>query len=171
MPTTSNYALRYPASTGTVRVHTDIQNLATDADTALTRKGYIADGSRTTSSGTFTTVETVLQSLSFTAVAGVRYKITAVQSIQSTIAGGSVQMRLRWASGASVTTAGTQISSILAPCNTAGLGFVAPLIVTFTPGVSGTVTVGVTAVQNTGTGTISSFGDTKQINTILIEGV
>jgi hypothetical protein len=35
MATTTNFALRYPLSTGTVQVHTDLQNLATDTDTAM----------------------------------------------------------------------------------------------------------------------------------------
>jgi hypothetical protein len=35
VPTTTNFALRYPSSASTVAVHTDMQNLATDVDTQL----------------------------------------------------------------------------------------------------------------------------------------
>jgi hypothetical protein len=36
---------------------------------------------------------------------------------------------------------------------------------------SGQVTVGVTAVRNSGSGTVSSFGDSRMTNTILVERV
>ncbi|WP_446219467.1 hypothetical protein [Micromonospora sp. IBHARD004] len=80
-------------------------------------------------------------------------------------------MRLRWASGGSVTTSGTQIDSILAPCNTGGLGFLAVLLAHVVFGVNVTITVGVSAVRNTGTGNLSSFGSSAQINKILVDGV
>ena len=167
---TTSLGLRYPASTDNYRPHTDIQNLASDTDAQILLKGWWADGSRTSASGTFTTVETVLQSLTFTAVANVKYEIIAIQSIQSTVAADSATMKIRWATGPTVTSGGTQIDSKIAPCYTAGLGFPMTLLGYFTPG-AGQVTVGATAVRNIGTGTLSSFGSAAQINTISAKGV
>lgn len=140
------------------------------ASSDLALKGYVDDDLRNTASGTFTTVETVLQSMTVTAVAGIRYKISAVQSIQSTVNGDSVVMRLRWQTGATLTSGGSLIVAEIAPCNTAGLGFLTTMFGTFIPG-AGQITVGVTAVRNLGTGTLSSFGGTNQTNILLLEGV
>ncbi|MFD6771064.1 hypothetical protein ACFWC6_33140 [Micromonospora chalcea] len=170
MPNTT-LGITYPSSTDHNRQWEHLQELATDVDTLIGRKGWIAESTRTSASGTITTTETIVQSVSFTAVAGVKYKVTAEQSVQSSANGESAVVRLRWASGGTVTNSGTQIDSKIAPCNTATLGFLATLRGTFTPNVNGTVTVGVGIVRNTGTGNITSFGSSNQINTITIEGV
>lgn len=140
--------------------------------TADSIPGYVTENQRTTQSGTFTTTETVVQSVTFSAVSTTRYKITAVQSFESTVAGDSIAVRLRWASGSSVTSAGAQIHSVITPGNTANLGFVVTLVGTVVFGVSGNVTVGVTGVRNTGaTGIYKSFGSANQIDTIVIERI
>lgn len=62
MPTTPNYALRYPSSTDDVRPYEDLQFLATDADTALANlelhpygasNQAVTSGSDTTTSATY----------------------------------------------------------------------------------------------------------------------
>lgn len=131
-------------------------------------RGTIANDQRNTSSGAFT-AETLLQSVTFTALAGILYSIQALQNVQSTIAADLAEVHLRWAAGATVTTAGTQISSALISLPTAGRGIQANLLATFTPG-AGQFTIGAFAVRNTGTGNISSFGATAAINTIYIRG-
>ncbi|MBQ1042360.1 hypothetical protein KBX03_07560 [Micromonospora sp. C72] len=170
MPDTS-LGITYPASGGHGRLWEHFQTFADDVNTLLLRKGYIADSARTSSSANVTTTETVIQSLTFNAVAGTRYKVTALQSVQSTAAGDSCIVRTRWATGATVTTGGTQIDSKIIPSYTAALGFLATSVGTFVASSTGQVTVGVTLARNTGLNTWSSFGNSSQINTILVEGV
>ncbi|WP_409074061.1 hypothetical protein [Micromonospora chalcea] len=170
MPDTS-LGITYPSSTSHTRLWEHFQALAEDVDTILARKGYIAESKRATATGSITTTETVIQSVTFTAVAGVRYKVTATQSTQSTVAGDNPQIRLRWAAGASVTASGTELISKLAVAAVVSKGEPVDLVDTFVPNVNGQVTVGVTLVRNAGTGNVSSFGDSRQVNTILIEGI
>lgn len=138
---------------------------------ALARKGYVLHGERTAASGTFTTVETIVQTLTFPGIAGQRYKITAEQSVQSTVANDVAQCRLRWATGASVTTAGTAVASKFPTCITAALGNLFVIIGYVVPATTDDVTVGVTLVRGLGTGTLSSFGSAAQVNTIHAEAV
>ena len=135
-----------------------------------TAPGWVAESNRQTVVGSITTTETALQSVTFAAVAGVRYKVTALQSIQASVAGDLIQMRLRWNSGATFTTGGTELYTTLPNADVAGKGQPVPLIATVT-GLSGTVSVGVTAVRSAGTGTITSNGDSRQTNTLLVERV
>ena len=138
--------------------------------TPSTAPGWVAEGSRIATVGSITTTETVLQGVVFTAVSTARYKITALQSIQSGVAGDLIQMRIRWNPGAALTTSGTELVSILPNADIAGKGQAQALVTTVT-GLSGQVSVGVTAVRNSGTGTVSSFGSTTQNNTILVERI
>ncbi|MEV7263965.1 hypothetical protein AB0N38_10480 [Micromonospora aurantiaca] len=164
--------ITYPGSTGHTRLWEHFQTLAEDVDALLARKGWIAEGIRNTTSPTFTTVETVVQSLTFDAIAGVKYKITALQSFQSTVAGEAAQVRLRWAVGTAVTAGGTQLDSKLPAAFTVNLGALCSLVGTFVSPITDKITVGVTGIRSVGTtGTWSSFGDAKQLNTILVEGV
>lgn len=169
MPDTS-LGITYPASTDHARVWEHFQALAQDVDTLLGRKGYVGESTRSTASSSFTTTETVIQSVTFTAVAGVRYKIMAVQSVQSTVAADLIQARLRWSAGSSLSTAGTEITTLLINQDVAGKGIIVTLLATVT-GLSGEVTVGVTAVRAAGTGTCSSFGNSQQENIVLVEGI
>jgi hypothetical protein len=138
--------------------------------TPATAPGWVTEGSRQTAVGSITTTETVLQSVTFTAVSTARYKISAVQSIQSTVAGDLIQMRIRWSAGAILSTSGTELVTILPNADIAGKGQIWQLVATVT-NLSGQVTVGVTAVRNSGSGTVSSFGDSRMTNTILVERV
>ena len=138
--------------------------------TPATAPGWVAESTRQTVVTGITTTETVLQSVTFTAVATARYKITAAQSIQSSVAGDLIQMRIRWSAGAILSTSGTELVTILPNADIVSKGQTQPLIATVT-NLSGQVTVGVTAVRNGGTGTITSNGDSRQTNTILVERV
>lgn len=169
MPTTT-LGITYPDSTDAVRVWEDMQTLAEDVDGLIAAKGFVAEDIRTSSSGTFTTSETVVQSLTWTAVSTVRYKITAVQSLQSSVANDNASIRLRYASGASVTSGGAQLRVIFPNLDVANKGQYETLVATVT-GLSGQHTVGVTAVRSTGTGTLQSFGSAGAENYILIEGI
>jgi hypothetical protein len=78
---------------------------------AAVPRGLVAAPSRlTTDSATFAATEVMLWQFTFTAVSGRRYSFKINSGINALTAS-TVQMRLRWATGASVTTAGTQIWS------------------------------------------------------------
>lgn len=139
-------------------------------DTEVSQKGFVVESVRTTASANFTTTEVVIQSVTFTAIAGVRYKITAVQAFQSNVANDLIQVRLRIQSGPTLTTGGTQIRSSLPNCDVAARGNVSTLVGTVT-GLSGQHTVGITAVRTAGTGNCSSFGSAAMEDTILVEAM
>ena len=133
--------------------------------------GWVAEDIRTTSSGTFTTTETVLQWATFTAVNVARHKITALQGVQSTAAGDLIRVRLRWEGGGTLTTGGTQLLALLPNADIATKGTLLTMVATVT-GLTGSVSMGVTAVRDTGTGTISSFGAAgRQEHLVLVERV
>ncbi|MDW3849649.1 hypothetical protein NMK34_23835 [Micromonospora sp. BRA006-A] len=169
MPDTS-LGITYPASTDHTRIWEHFQTLAQDVDDLLSRKGFVAESIRNTASPNVTGTETVIQSVTFDAIVGVRYKAAAVQSFQSTGSGDSAVARLRWAAGISVTSGGAQIDSKIVPSYAANLGFVTPMGGFFVAAATGKITVGVTVVRNTGTNTWSSFGNASQLNTISVEG-
>lgn len=170
MPTTAR-GVFYPLSSAAVRIWEILQQTAESVDDAIDAAStWVAEDERTTSSSTITTTETVVQFVSFTSASTTaRYKITALQSTQSSVADDTIQVRLRWASGGTVTTAGTQIASVLPNADKAGRGNSVTITKTFVPGVAGTVTVGVTVVRSGGTGNIISFGSAQMVNTILVE--
>lgn len=132
--------------------------------------GYVADSVRTTGSVSITTVETVIQQVTFTAVASARYRVTAMQSVQSTIANDNMQLRIRGNGGATLSTGGSELASVLPNANQAGKGQHVTLWA-FLVGWAGQVTVGCTLVRSTGTGTVTSFGGTGNHNLIMVEVV
>ncbi|MEU8334791.1 hypothetical protein [Micromonospora tulbaghiae] len=133
--------------------------------------GWVAESLRDTTVGTFTTTETLLQSITFNAHPAARYKFTALQSIQSSVAGDLIRVRMRYTTGTGpVLNTSTEIMSQLPNADIAGKGQVLPTIATIT-GLTGDITVGVFAVRESGTGNISSFGDARQKNLLMVERV
>src|SRR5690606_27999154 len=68
----------------------------------------VAESYRTSTVGTFTTNETVVQYVTFTAVAGYRDEVAAVQRYQSSTPNELKRLRLRWIAAGALTTAGKQ---------------------------------------------------------------
>lgn len=163
--------ITYPTSTDHTRMWEHFQTLANDVDALLSRKGYINEGTRNTPSAAVTTTETVVQSLTFTAVAGVRYKVTAVQALQSSVVNDLIQARIRWAVGGSVTSAGTEIATIMPNADVANRGQVYTLVGTLVAPSSGSITVGFSIVRNAGTGNVLSHGAAQMVDYLLVEGV
>lgn len=145
--------------------------LAGDFVDAALAPGYVIEHLRNTVSPNITTTETVVQMVSFQAVTGARYKITATQSFQSNVAGDLIRVRLRWDTGASVDASGNEFMTQLPNADIAGRGQVLVTVKTLTGLPAGQVTVGVTFVREGGSGTVLSFGDSRQTNTILVERV
>lgn len=146
-------------------------HIATAAEFAA--RGTIDNNQRnTTVTLAARSTEQLLQSSTFTALAAVEYSVFAKQSVQSAAASADlVQVHLRWAAGASVTSAGALIDSVIVPCPSAGIGNWGILLSSFVPG-AGQVTVGAFAVANAAapTGVISSFGAATNINTLYVRG-
>lgn len=133
------------------------------------QKGYVNDNTRVVNSAGFTTTETVTDSLTFTAIAGVRYKLTFTGWAQSTIANDLVQVRFRYQAGAVLTAAGTQFASQQPNCDIANRGTEVVMIKPVTGIAAGQTTIGVTMVRSSGTGTISSAGSAVQESYLLLE--
>lgn len=155
----------YRGSVGNL-LRTDDSFLATGFVT-----GNAAESIRVANSANVTTTETVIQSLTFNAVAGQKYMVQVVQNVQSTVAGDLVYVRVRWAAGASVSASSQRAVTNLMNCAVASRGVPCPLNTLIVPGVTGQVTVGVTLQRYSGTGTISSSGNSDfQENTIYVVG-
>lgn len=142
--------------------------MSVTADRLNDGPGYVGEGIRTTASGTITTTETGVQSLTFTAEAGARYRINAVQGAQGT-AGESAIARMRIGVGTSVGTSGTIVDSKIVPFPYNALGVPYLLRGTYVAAVDGDHTVGIFLIRNVGTNGISTFGNTSQRNTIDVE--
>lgn len=133
----------------------------------LVTGGYVGTTVRTISAPTFTTTETVIDTLTFTAESTIRYLVFSVLNYQSSVANDLVQIRYRWQAGGTLTTGGTQFHSVLTNCDIVNRGAPATLIRDIT-GLSGQVTVGTTAVRSSGTGTITMFGSATQNNILIV---
>lgn len=131
--------------------------------------GYVGTTVRTSAPGSFT-AETVIDTLTLTAEPTQRYMVTALPNYQSSVANDLVQLRLRWQAGGTLTTAGTEFHSLLLNCAVASRGEQAILQRDIT-GLSGQVTVGVTAARSSGTGNITMFGSSSQNNVLFVVAV
>lgn len=122
-----------------------------------------------TSNVTATTTETLLESVTFTVLAGRRYKYTYSASGQSSAAGDNYELRVRYAAGASVTSAGTQIHGALVSGTAAG----SAIPIAFTKPHAGLplgqVTLGVFVIRTFGAGTITASASAVNPTCLLIE--
>lgn len=149
---------------------TDRYEYYTGAVWAPLNKGFVADATRVSSSAGFTTTETVTDSLSFTSAGpAVLYKLSFFGFVQSTVANDLAQVRFRWQTGGTLTTGGTQFSTVTINCDVAGRGALVSFYKVVTGITAGTASIGVTMVRNTGTGTLSSVGNANQENYVLLE--
>jgi hypothetical protein len=133
-------------------------------------KGFVADTTRTSSSAGFTNVEIVTDSLTFTSNGpAVIYKLSYFGVVQSTVANDLAQPRFRWQTGGTLTTAGTQFSTVTVNCDVAGRGALFSFFKTVTGIPAGTASIGVTMVRNSGTGTLTSVGSANNECYLLLE--
>jgi hypothetical protein len=132
--------------------------------------GFVSESYRNTAVGPFT-AETVIQFVTFNALANVRYEALAVQHYQSDVANDLVQIRLRWIAGATLTTGGTQFQSVDPNCDVAGRGSLATINGTFLSSVTGQMSVGVTAVRQSGSGNVTMSGGSQQINSLIVKSI
>lgn len=133
-------------------------------------KGYVTDLTRVVNSSSFTTTETVLDFVTFTAQTGAFYKLTWNGNLRSSIAADVALVRFRWQAGPTLTTAGTQwyIVQLNFPNAVANQApaFNFCKVISGIP--AGQTSIGVTAIRATGSGTLSSLGSgTWEVNTLL----
>jgi hypothetical protein len=152
---------------------TNIYEFYDGAAWALLVKGYITDSTRVVNSAGVTTTETVIDSVTFTAVAGQRYKLTWNSNIRSSVVNDTGRVIFRWTPGAVASTAGTlfysaqfQISAIIV-----GNSHSFCMIDTVTGITAGQTTIGVSIIRDTGSGTLTSIGNANWQNITLLESV
>lgn len=129
---------------------------------------------RTTTSPTVQgTTEVVIQTLTFPAISGTPYMVTAMQNIQSSALNDLVRMRLKWQAGSTFTAAGSTklLTTLPSTGGVANRGMAVTLNKVFTPNVSGNVTVGITFQREAGTADVISFGQVdRSENSIIVAG-
>lgn len=130
-----------------------------------TAKGLITELVRTSSSGTFTTTETVLDYVTVTLVSTVTYELRCATPLQSSVASDIIDVRFRYLAGASLTISGTEFHHVTPNADIAGRGQLLATTRTIT-GLSGQYSLGITAVRNSGSGNISSVASSSQ-NSVL----
>lgn len=131
-------------------------------------KGYVTDAARTASVSPITTTEIITDQLTFTAVAGVRYKLTFNSSMQSTNTADIGSYRLRWQAGGVLTNAGTQfdIDAMTFPITNKML---ICRVATVTGIPAGTTSIGVGMIRTSGAGTITAGAAANQLSTLILE--
>ena len=132
---------------------------------------YIDEITRITAITGITTTETQLDAITFESRGpDVRYKLTWVGNVQSTIANDSIRLKGRWTTGFGLLdSTGTLFTSRDVNADVAGRGQVFTLVTTVTGITAGMMTIGVTAVRSGGTGTIQSFADVNREVSMLLE--
>lgn len=142
-------------------------DLTTGLSVGLGRIGSVSN----TAIATNVTAEVLLGSVTFTAIAGRRYRIDVSGSVNGPT-GSAVGFRIRWAVGGSVTTSGTDIYEVqglpVTNLSETIAGFCeAPNIFT-----AGSVTVGLFAVQLASGGGTTKYGNgTLQPSNMLITDI
>lgn len=124
-----------------------------------------------TSDVTMTTTETVADSLTVTCVAGRRYRLTWSGSFHSSVSGDSVDIRARYAAGASVTNTGTLIKACPLSEPAANHNLSGAFTAEITGIAAGQTTFGVFGVRIGGSGTIHLYAGAIYPVTFVIDDV
>lgn len=133
-------------------------------------RGYVTSAERTTDI-TATTTEILADSVTFTSVAGRRYRSTWDGAWSGTAGGESLEVRLRYAAGASVSPTSTLRRG--KTMVTVGANFVEPLtLVTPLSGLpAGQVTVGLFLIRTFGSGTMKLNASATTQTVMLVEDI
>jgi hypothetical protein len=121
---------------------------------AINRLGYVADVVRTTSAST-TTTEIVVDTVTFTAYSGRRYKLSYTCNYNSSVANDLVQFRFRYQSGSSLSTGGTQFYTTSPNADIANRPEPICMVCDVSGIPAGQTTIGVTLQRALGSGTIA----------------
>lgn len=166
---TARYALPKPAGTDPADAPTQVGALADAIDSTFARVMGVT--SRASNSATITATETLVDSVTFTAQANRRYKVTWTGVVSLSTGGNNGEVRLRFAAGASVTNAGTLIGGTLrtAAVNTENLPVT--VIHTTTSILAGQVTVGAFGIVSTGAGNIVASAGSTFPTELIVEDI
>lgn len=133
------------------------------------QKGYVSESVRQVGSGTFTTTETILDTITFTAIAGLRYKLTWIGNGQDTVVE-NVEFRMRYLAGPTLTTAGTLFYNGTFAVQIAGKSVSLAYVKTVNGIAAGQTTIGVSMVRASGgSGTVQSFASASSQAVLLLE--
>lgn len=130
-------------------------------------QGMISSISRGTVSANITGTEVITDSITFTAVAGRRYRLTHQTIWTSTVANDAAIFRFRYAAGASLTNAGTLFYNITTNTDVAGHQMPLTIMKDITGIAAGQTTIGVGLLRS-GTGTITSNPFNESGGTLLM---
>lgn len=107
---------------------------------------------RTANSAGVTTTETQVDAFTFTAIAGRRYRITWSGILANSVGSNNMELRIRYAAGASVTSAGTLIRGALSTSSGANINTPTTMVATFSSLPAGQVTIGAFLITTFGAG-------------------
>ena len=202
MGTTANYAFPYPPGTNAPNVPVDIQNLAVAVDTALNteagtrsaadatnaasissltstvnaaglgRVGALND--TTTNASTVSATEAIKGTVTVNLTNGRRYRVmvNAVINIAGATPATAAIVFVRYASGASVTTAATSLTNLEWPVNTNGFNATKSGFVEFShTGATGQYTFGLGAVRAVGADATLYGGGAAQPTMLSIDDI
>lgn len=130
--------------------------------------GWVAESADISSAVATTTTEVVSTSITFTAVTGVRYKVTYQGNAESTATNDGITVRLRWKNTSTPDTTGTIFAKggITEFTGTLGQNFM--LVGTFTGQTAGALTVVATIFRNLGTGTVRQYAPSNNGQLMLV---
>lgn len=179
MGTTANYLLPYPESGDAADAPTQMQALAVAVDTKVKaiddrvgNVGWVGEVIRSSPVTAITTVDTICDTLTFTWIAGTRYKVTATGVWASSVADDLAQVRLRYQSGSTLTVAAsTALTGSRLNADVANKSNPYILIRTLVAPFSGSGTVALTAIRYSGTGGIVMQGGADYPAVLIVEAV
>lgn len=139
--------------------------------------GWLAEVNRVSFSANFTTTELIADTITFTALAVARYKITLTQWVQSSVSGDGIEIRFRYQAGASLTAVGgTMYAGWQAKMGAANICQPIPAVLSIPPGTlpAGQVTIGIGGIRSSGIGGSGNHqfaGATNIYNCFMLERV
>lgn len=155
-PSTPNLGIVYPDSGGSTRLWDHFQTMATSIDTAigalpLCRR--VGENLNTASTGTFTTTETITDSITINLISGKEYELLFDGNFNSSVANDAVQVKLR-----EDNVTGTELNetSVGLPVNS--LWFRGTVVGIYTAVATGAKTLVATGKRVSGTGNITRQG-------------
>lgn len=134
--------------------------------------GYVAGITpRTANSAGILATETVIDTFTFTAVAGRRYRAVWDGVVSNNAATNNVEMHLRYAAGASVTNTGTLIAGKLHTSPAANINMPTTITLPYSGFPAGQVTIGFFLVTSFGSGTSTAVAGVNYPTNFWIEDI
>jgi hypothetical protein len=134
--------------------------------------GFVTEGTDITSANTATTTETVATSITWTAFANIRYKVSLRMPTESSTGGDAITVRMRWQNSGSPGTGGTEFAKTIAYAEAANHSDGRTVLVgTFNSQAAGTLTVSATIIRGPGAGGTVKCNCVASPGYLLVEGI